>query len=72
MKGQGRAERTLALMMCFPFFPLLVMTHKSAEETRLSSVERVRVVGFRPSEVSKEEASVGNIKSPSLNNHRRE
>ena len=48
------------------------MTHKSAEETRLPSVESVRVVGFRPSEVSKEEASIGNIKSPSLNNHRRE
>ena len=54
------------------FFPLLVMTHKSAEETRLSSAERVRVVGFRPSEVSKKEASIDNIKSPSLNNHRRE
>lgn len=54
MKGQGRAERTLALMMIF--FLLLVMTHKSAEDTCLPSVERVRVVGFHPNEVSKKQA----------------
>lgn len=49
----------------FFFFFFLVMTHKSAEDTCLSSVERVRVVGFQ-------EASIGNIKSQSVNKRWRE
>lgn len=62
MKGQGRAERTLASMIFF-FLPL-VMTHKSAEDTCPSSVERVRVVGFHLNEVSRKRALAISSLSP--------
>ena len=51
MKGQGRAERTLSGINNVSFFFSVVMTHKGAAGTCVSSVERVRVVGFHPNEV---------------------
>ena len=58
MKEQGCAKKALAF-----FFPF-VMTHKSAKDTCFSSVERVRVVGFHPNEVSKKQALAISSLSP--------